>query len=232
MIHAAPVERFDLRMAGHGWDFATAERRRIDAYWREVVAERPYLWNGDVLICVTAELSGGLLSARFAQTDFASFVAWRDWGWPDRAARSCFGVPVVMSSDGALLVGVMGPKTLNEGKVYPPSGSLEPRDIDARGCVNIGHSMAVELREETGLDLAAAMAGKAVAIFEGQRLAVARRYDFAMSFAEIEEAFQCHNAAESTPELARIEAIRDTSQIDARMPSYAQEIIRQFLDAR
>lgn len=232
MMHAASVERIDLRMSGHGWDFAAAERRRIDAHWHEVVAERPYLWNGDVLICVTAELSGGLLSARFARTDFASFVAWRDWGWPDRAARSCFGVPVVMSSDGALLVGVMGPKTLNEGKVYPPSGSLEPRDVDASGGVDIGHSMAVELREETGLDLATALAGRSVAIFEGQRLAVARRYDFAMTFAEIEEVFRRHNAAESNPELARIQAIRYISQIDARMPDYAHEIIRQFLDEK
>ena len=93
MIAVLPVESLDLRMAAQGWDFATAERQRIDAHWRAVTAERPYLWNGEVLICVSAAHSGGKLTARFAQTDFASFVAWRDWGGPTPRRAAVSGFP-------------------------------------------------------------------------------------------------------------------------------------------
>ncbi|MCB1380063.1 MAG: NUDIX hydrolase [Alphaproteobacteria bacterium] len=229
MIRVEPIVAADLRLDEGGWDFAEAERAAIAAHWRAVIAEKPFLWNGKVLICTGAAVNDGVLSARLALTDFASFVACRDWGWPDPGASSCFAVPAVVSADGALLVGIMGPRTLNEGKAYPPSGSLEPRDVAADGRVDLRASMVAELREETGLDLGQAAAGPMVAIFEGPRLAVAQRHDLPLDFAEMEAVFQLHNAAEEDPELSAIEAIRNRSQIDSRMPFYAQEIIRQFL---
>jgi 8-oxo-dGTP pyrophosphatase MutT (NUDIX family) len=181
-----------------------------------------------VLLCTRAEIIRGTLAARLVKTDYASFVAWRDWGRPDLNAWSCFGVPAVFSSDGALLVGVMGAWTLNAGRAYPPSGSLEPRDVQADGSVDLLGSMVTELREETGLDLSHAKAGEMVAIFEGPRIAVTRRHDFPLPFADIERRFALHNATESSPELERIEAVWNASQIDSRMPPYAQEIIRYF----
>ena len=229
MIRVERISAFDLNLGAEGWDFARAERAAIDAYWQRVIAERPFLWNGEVLICTNAEAQSGVLSARFTCSDFASYVAWRDWGWPDRGARSCFGVPAVMSADGALLVGIMGQRTLNAGKAYPPSGSLELRDVKPDGSVDLRASMATELAEETGLDLAMAKAGETIAIFEGQRLAVVQRHDFPMRFSDMEEVFANHSATGEHPELARIEAVRQISQIDSRMPVYAQEIIRQFL---
>lgn len=229
MIRVHPISNLSLRCSDEPWRFAAEHRGEIDQHWAEVTAMKPDLWNGDVLLCTKAEVKGGKLAATFAKADYASFVAWRDWGRPDVKAWSCFGVPAVFSSDGALLVGVMSPWTLNAGKAYPPSGSLEPRDVLSDGSVDLMGSMVTELREETGLDLAHAEAGEMVAIFEGQRIAVTRRHDFPLPFEDIEQRFTRHNAAESKPELARIEGVRSASQIDSRMPPYAQEIIRYFM---
>lgn len=228
-IRVEILSGLDLRMAAGGWDFADAERARIDAHWQQLVSVNPALWNGVVLMCTEAQVAGGVLSARFAETDYASFIAWRDWGWPDRSVRNCFGVPVLRSSDGALLFGVMGSNTLNPGWRYPPSGSLERRDVLADGRVDIVGSMAAELTEETGIGLSGTQPGPMVAIFEGQRLAVAQRFSATDEFAQLLDIFCRHTMAGSAHELSAVEAIRSAAQIDAAMPPYAQEIVRIFL---
>jgi 8-oxo-dGTP pyrophosphatase MutT (NUDIX family) len=223
-----PLSDLRLTCSREAWDFAQAERPAIDAHWRRIVAQKPTLWNGEVLLCTEAEVADGCLAARFVRTDYASFIAWRDWQRRDVKVWSCFGVPAVFSSDGALLIGVMGQWTLNAGKAYPPSGSLEPRDIKGDDSVDLLGSMRTELHEETGLDLSSAVAGEIVAIFDGPRIAVARHHAFPHSFAEMQAIFADHSRQEERPELDGIEAVWSRSQIDSRMPGYAQEIIRYF----
>lgn len=229
MIRTVPVTSFRLAVHPRGWDFAKAHRPRIDAHWQGIAARNPTLWNGDILICTGAAAERGHFEAALTRTDYASFVAWRDWGRPDTSVCNCFGAPAVFSADGALLVGVMAAWTLNAGKAYPPSGTLEPKDVLPDGTVDVLGSMRAELFEETGLDLDAAAAGETVAIFEGPRLGLVRRFDFPLRFAEMEEIFARHQAGEEKPELERIEAMTSPSQIDGRMPGYAQEIARYFL---
>ena len=228
MNRIEPITGLDLRLSERDWAFASAERPAIEAYWRKLTAEKPSLWNGRVLLCHEARVVDGIFSARFMETDYASAVAWRDWGQPDPDVRSCFGVPVVFSSDQGLLVGVMGQWTLNAGRAYPPSGSLEPRDITDDGRIDLPGSMATELLEETGLDLADATAGEMVAVFERPRIAVARRHDFPFTFPEMQRRFADHQKADPEAELERIEAVWNCSQTDSRMPQYAIEIIRYF----
>jgi len=228
MRRIEPVSSLDLRLEARPWAFAEHERPRIDAHWRTLAAANPRLWNGEVLICTEAAVVAGTLSARFAVTDYASFVAWRDWGWPDRSVRNCFGTPAILTADGALVYGVMGRHTSNAGLVYPPSGSLEPRDVTPGGGIDLEGSIAHELAEETGLDVAAAEAGPWLAVFEGQRLAIARTLRFDLSLAAIAERFAAHAGAQETPELSSLLAIRSTSQIDSRMPGFAQDIVRFF----
>jgi 8-oxo-dGTP pyrophosphatase MutT (NUDIX family) len=223
------ITGFRLIRGPGSWGFANAERKAIDDHWRKLSESNPRIWNGEVLMCTAATVDDRVLSACFVTTDFASFIAWRDWGWPDRGARNCFGVPAVMSADGALLLGVMAATTLNAGRVYPPAGSLEPKDVNEVGEVDLQRSMAEELLEETGLDLAEARPGPLLAIFEGQRLAVVRRFDFNLSFAAMEDRFAAHRAAQAHPELDAILALRSRSQIDSRMPDFVHEITRRFL---
>ncbi len=143
-----------------GWAFAERERARIDAYWQELVARNPKLWNGDILMGFDPAIADGRLTARLRSSDYASYVAWRDWGFADAAAWNCFGTPVIMSNDKALLYGVMAGYTLNAGLAYPPSGTLEGSDIGPGGLVDLAGSMTREVREETGLDLGKGRAGR------------------------------------------------------------------------
>src|SRR4051794_27559577 len=96
------ISRLELRHTAERWAFAEGERARIDAYWQERAAANPALWNGQVLMCHAVDLTDGCLTGQFLTTDFASLLAWRDWGWPDRSVRNCFGSAVVLSNDGAL----------------------------------------------------------------------------------------------------------------------------------
>jgi len=232
MAGAVPLKGLDLRMGDRRWEFAEAERARILDHWQARVAANPHLWNGEVLVCMAAEVQDNILHARFALSDFASFVAWRDWGWPDRSVRNCFGVPAVVTACGALLFGVMGSATANAGKAYPPSGSLEPRDVLPDGRIDILASMRTELLEETGIDLRDAEEGRLFAVFEGQRLAVVRTFRAAEDYSTLAARCRAHLESDSSPELDSIEAIRSTSQIDSRMPSYAQVIIQEILASR
>ena len=228
MIRTEPVTALDLRCTGGAWAFETANAAAIARHWERVTAANPRLWNGRTLICTKAKVEQGTFRAELAEIDYASFVAWRDWGRPDNSVVNCFGVPAVFSSEGALLLGVMSGATLNAGKAYPPSGSLEPRDVQPDGTVDILANMRTELLEETGLDLAHATPGPMAVIFEGPRLAVVQRFDIGLSFAEIEHHFAAHAASDPHAELAAIEALRHASEVDSRMPGYVAELVRHF----
>jgi 8-oxo-dGTP pyrophosphatase MutT (NUDIX family) len=216
----------DLRLGGEPWNFASEQRERIAAHWRGLTARRPRLWNGEVLICLAADVRDGVLSGRFARTDYASFLAWRDWGTPDTTACNMFGTPVVLTADRAMIFAEMAVHTQNGGMIYPPSGSLEPRDITPDGTVDLLGSIAIELREETGLDVDAASPGAMLAIRDAHRLAVVQVLHFAMTADEILQAFAVHH--DPSAELSRLVVIRGAGDTDPRMPRYAQEIVRRY----
>lgn len=230
MTQLSRIFSLDLRLADASWTFAQENKARIAAHWTELQARKPHIWNGAVLICLSAAVTDGHLIARFAKTDYASFVAWRDWGWPDRTARNCFGSAAVLSRDGALIYGRMGRHTLNAGEIYPPGGSLEPADVQADGRVDIIGSIRRELAEETGLDPATARAGDCIVVFDGRKLSVAQAFHFDLTAPEIEAHVATHLAQVKEEELEGIAILRDASQTDSTMPGYAVEIAKYFLN--
>ena len=94
--------------------------------------------------------AGDRFSASYFETDFASFLAWRDWGFPDPAVFNGFGMGALRCADGAFVLGEMGQHTSNAGRIYFPSGTPDLDDI-RDGTVDISGSVARELEEETGL---------------------------------------------------------------------------------
>jgi len=216
-----PIRSLDLRLVPGNWAFAEAEKTRIKEHWRELAEENPRIWNGDVLICSGTRLENKVLSGQFIKTDYASFVAWRDWGWPDKTVSNCFGSAAVLSSDGALLYGRMGSHTLNPGKLYPPGGSLEMRDVRPDGQVDVIGSLTRELEEETGLKAADAKKGELLAIFEGPRLSVAQVFHFAERADALADQVRRYLPSAHEEELSDIEIVGSTSQIDSTIPAYA-----------
>ncbi len=107
------VTALDLKVQPWAWPFAQERRAEIDAHFAEAQRERPNLWNGRVLLGRSATFEGERLSASYFETDFASFLAWRDWGFPDRGVFNGFGMGALLASDGAFVLGEMGHHTSN-----------------------------------------------------------------------------------------------------------------------
>ena len=109
------------------------------------------MWNGRVLLGRKPVFAGDRFSASYFETDFASFLAWRDWGFPDKAVFNGSGMGALRCADGAFVLGEMGQHTSNAGRIYFPSGTPDLDDI-RDGAVDIPGSVVRELEEETGLE--------------------------------------------------------------------------------
>ncbi|HKU05064.1 MAG TPA: NUDIX hydrolase, partial [Bradyrhizobium sp.] len=95
------VTELDLRVTPRTWAFAEARGAEISAHFAEQQRRRSHLWNGRVLIGAAPVFSGERLSADYFEVDFASFLAWRDWGFPDKNVFNGFGMGALRASDGA-----------------------------------------------------------------------------------------------------------------------------------
>ena len=144
------VTTLDLAVKPWSWPFAEARRAEIDAHFAEKQREKPALWNGRVLLGRSPVFSGERFSASYFETDFASFLAWRDWGFPDKEVFNGFGMGALLSQDGAFALGEMGQHTANAGRIYFPAGTPDLDDVRGEA-LDIEGSVAREVEEETGL---------------------------------------------------------------------------------
>ena len=92
-------------------------------------AEKPKLWNGRVLLGRNPVFTGDRFSADYFETDFASFLAWRDWGFADKSVFNGFGMGALRGSDGAFVLGEMAAHTANAGRIYFPAGTPDLDDL-------------------------------------------------------------------------------------------------------
>lgn len=228
-LKPVPITSLDLHLHSGSWAFAEAERPRIVEHWRKLADDNPRIWNGDVLICAQAGIVGTTLSGHLLKTDYASFVAWRDWGWPDKSVSNLFGSAIVFSSDGALLYGRMAGHTLNPGKIYPPGGSLEMKDVTTDGRVDVMGSLMRELEEETGLKAGDAERGELLAVFDGPRLSVAQVFRFSRSVQALAEEVRHYLRNGHEDELSDVEIISAASDVDSGMPPYAVALARYLV---
>jgi 8-oxo-dGTP pyrophosphatase MutT (NUDIX family) len=229
-ITPVPIKSLDLHLRAGSWGFADAEKTQIEEHWRKLAGDNPKIWNGDVLICTNAELKDGGLKGDFLKTDYASFVAWRDWGWPDKSVCNLFGSAAVLSSDRAVLYGRMAGHTLNAGKIYPPGGSLEMMDVKADGRVDVMGSIIRELEEETGLEAADAEAGELLAIFDERRLSVAQVFRFADRAEALAAKVRHYLRCAHEDELSDVEVIDSSSQFATTIPPYAVALARYLIN--
>src|SRR6201995_3447993 len=144
------VTTLDLTYEPWDWPFATRRRADIDAHFVAKKREKPNIWNGQVLLARRPAWDAGRFSASYFATDFASFLAWRDWGFVDPSVFNSFGMGALRCADGTFVMGEMGPHTSTAGRVYFPAGTPDPDDI-VGDRVDIAGSVTRELEEETGL---------------------------------------------------------------------------------
>src|SRR6266481_8634059 len=107
------VTTLDLNVRPRPWPFADERRAEIDAHFAIKQREKPKLWNGRILLGRDPDFTGDRFSACYFDADFADFLAWRDWGFPDRSVFNGFGMGALRCSDGAFVLGEMGHHTAN-----------------------------------------------------------------------------------------------------------------------
>ena len=226
-----PVQRVTLQLTEGSWPFAAENQAEIAAHWQGMTTANPALFNGNLLLMVSGGLSNGLFSADLIEVDYASFITWRDWGWCDKSVHDCYGCAVLVSSDGALVMGRMGAHTVNGGKVYPPGGSLNREDLRAGGQVDLAASIARELHEETGLAASEAEADGFYMVSSDQRIAIGQVLRFNEDAEALAARIQQHISSEAQPELSEVIIMRHADDVDPRkMPPHARAFSSVMLE--
>lgn len=222
------VTALDLPVQQFAWPFAEVRQAEIAAHFADQQRERPALWNGRVLLGRNPVFSGGRLSACYFETDFASFLAWRDWGFPDSSVFNGFGMGALCCADGAFVLGEMGQHTSNAGRIYFPSGTPDLGDV-GDGALDIAGSVARELEEETGLapgDYESEPHWHCV--YTGPALAMIRLLRVDMPGEALRERIEANLAAQDQPELSGIHLVRSVRDLNPAMPRF----VTAFLEAQ
>lgn len=226
------VTTLDLAVRPIVWPFAEERRAEITAHFAEKQRERPKIWNGRVLLGRGAAFMDGHLAATYFETDFASFLAWRDWGFPDPAVFNGFGMGALRASDGAFLMGEMSQHTANAGRIYFPSGTPDLDDI-RDGALDIRGSVVREIAEETGLtadDYAAEADWHCVV--SGRVIAMIQVLNLDMPGDEARARIEAHLARETEPELSAIRLVRGLSDLTPTMPRFVTAFVEQQFASR
>jgi hypothetical protein len=223
------VATLDLPVENWPWPFALERRAEIDAHFAAQLRDNPALWNGRVLLGRNPVFEGERFSASYFETDFASFLAWRDWGFPDKSVFNGFGMGALLSNDGAFALGEMGPHTANAGRIYFPSGTPDLDDV-RDGVVDISGSVTRELEEETGLTLAD-YRGEAHwhCVFTGPAVAMIKVLRVDMPGEALRARIVGNLALQPSPELSGIHLVRGTADLTSTMPRFVTAFIEAQL---
>ncbi len=223
------VAQLDLSVQPWSWPFADERRADIEAHFALKRSEKPQLWNGRVLLARHPDFAGDRLRARYFETDFASFLAWRDWGFPDSSVFNGFGMGALCSSDGAFVLGEMAGHTANAGRIYFPSGTPDLDDIKL-GAVDMAGSIAREVEEETGLTPADYSAGAHWdCVVSGPAIAMMRILNVDSTGEALRARIETNLARQHQPELVAMHLVRTTSDLTVAMPRFVTAFIeKQF----
>jgi 8-oxo-dGTP pyrophosphatase MutT (NUDIX family) len=220
------IDRLALRFERAPWAFAAECRAEIDAHFETLRRAKPQLWNGRVLLLHAGEVAGGALTGAYLETDFASFIAWRDWGFPDKTIRNCFPMAALRAADGAFLLGVMAAHTASAGHVYFPAGTPDPNDI-VGDTVDLEGGVMRELTEETGLTAADVTVEPGwTATPLGPRIALMKIMQSPEEAEPLRARILKFLGCQQRPELADIRIVRGAGDLDPAMPSYVAAYLR------
>jgi 8-oxo-dGTP pyrophosphatase MutT (NUDIX family) len=219
------VTTLDLTCRDWSWSFAEDLRDDIAAHFAAMQQQTPEIFNGRILMGRNPVFTGDRLCADYFETDFASFLAWRDWGFPDGSVFNGFGMGALRSNDGAFVMGEMSRQTSNAGKIYFPSGT--PDRSDLRGAmVDIAGSVAREVGEEVGLTPADyVMSPHWDCVVTDNSIAMLRILDVALPGAALRAKLEANLATQAEPELCAIHLVRSVRDLVPAMPGHVHAFI-------
>jgi len=225
------IDGVEITVEPWSWRFAVDRRDEIDRHfaWRQ--RDRASMWNGRVLLLNRYKISGNALRGACFETEFASFVAWRDWDFADRAVANVFAAAALQGADGGYLVGEMAADTANAGLLYFPCGTPDPNDVDA-GMLDLEESVSRELMEETGIGIDTLDAAPGWCLVRDRGfLALIKRLTARENAEVLRSRILSNLAKQPHPELADVRIVRGRADLDPRMPrfvvTYFEEVWRK-----
>ncbi|MGA8170586.1 MAG: NUDIX hydrolase [Methylocystis sp.] len=231
------VDRLACRLAPRHWEFDRDAGGEIAAHWRDRTKINPSLYDGRVLLASRVETRVDadnltVLEVDFFETRFSRFLAWRDFGFPDREVYNCFSMPALRSIDGGFLLGEMGAGHSSAGQLYFPCGTPDLSDIVGE-TVDLGGSIVRELAEETGVSITRRMfAPDWRIVFDGQRVACVNIVDWPEPAHLLLARVERHIAAEEKPELAGARVVLRREELaDRRIPGFMAAFLERELRA-
>jgi 8-oxo-dGTP pyrophosphatase MutT (NUDIX family) len=219
-VEIVPIERIEITVAPWPWEFTVKRRAEIDAHFAIRQRKQPALWNGRVILLKDYRIENGVLRGSSFETDFASFVAWRDWNFPDRDVFNIFAMAAVRAADGGYLLGQMGPHTASAGFLYFPCGTPDLEDV-MNGELDLNGSAARELFEETGIDVATLSAEPGWKLVrERNFIALIKTFASAETAQELRARVLRYLASDARPELSDIRMVSGRSDLTAQVPAF------------
>jgi 8-oxo-dGTP pyrophosphatase MutT (NUDIX family) len=225
------LDRVEARFEPRDWPFARGSAMRIEAHWAKLVRANPTLFDGRVLLQYDRRVEAGVCHARYLETRYSAFLAWRDFGWPDKSVANAFAMAALRASDDAFLLGEMAAHTANAGKVYFAAGTPDPDDVTDDGRVDLLGSLVRELEEETGLHRSEVAFGEGwAAVEDGQLMAFMRPARIELKAKDARDLILSRLSRQERPELCDIHIVRARADIDpVRMPAYACAYLARML---
>lgn len=219
-----PVTSIDVRVSAEPHPYFRSHTAEIGANWEQEATANPALFDGRMLLMRALEIRDGAISGECHIVPFSAFLLWRKTR-PAGAALHLFGLPVIVSSDGAVIAIRMGQHTANPGRVYCAAGSLDPDDIRDGYC-DIDGNMAREVMEETGLSLSDANSVSGFHGWHGQDVVTLFRvYHFAKTAAELIALVDAHIAVDPEPEIDSALAIRTADPKQHAYPPFMPPVL-------
>ena len=232
-IRIEAADALDFRLAPGVWDFARDRAAEIAAHWAKRKTEQPALFNGRVFVLgphgYERRGAARVLTGAFMETDFADFLAWREFGFPPANACNGFSMAALQDGDGAFLLGEMGPHTASAGAIYFPAGTPDRQDLNG-DAVDLEASARRELFEETGLS------ADEVEIAPGWRIVHApgrvggfKPMRLHVSAEAAKARIEAELARQDKPEFSRMHVVRSTADFTEAMPSFVRAYMAHVL---
>ena len=228
------VSECDLQLSDRVWDFAELNAAAIDLHWQRRCKESPAFFNGRILMLTNYEIADGKFAGELFETDFKSFLYWRETGQsPGAGIIDGFGSALIRSCEGHVLLGQQTPGNVNGGMAYLPGGFIDRRDIEiasGRRVVNIANSIAREVEEETGLGShdQTALPGYTLTLLPAQ-VSIAVTYQSPLPSQVLRTQILKHIKTEVEPELADIVIVRADKDLQSlNLVPYARVLLRHI----
>ena len=198
------------------------------AEWGDVIAQKPSMFNGNVLLEAGLHRDGNTLRGVSHSIPFSSFIHWiKNDG---QEGYHLFAMGLMISGDGFPILGRMADHTFNAGKVYGPAGSLDEDDI-VNGRVDLHANIIREISEETGLEIETKSLSGPFDIFVFDRKIVAvKRIVFTQKSDVLCQTINDFIQSDKDAELSEVFAIREPGRYEHKMALHMPKILNWFFD--